>query len=103
MKLYYLVLFLLFPFVCFCQKVEIKISKDEIASNEQVELEFTFNEFSDSIRQPNYSDFFIIRGPNRTSSSKTSNGTIKSLETISYVLKPKQSGKFCTIVSCFLL
>jgi BatD DUF11 like domain len=74
------------------------VDKNTVAVDEQFTLEFTLNGGgmgSGSIpKLPDLGKFMVLSGPNQSSSVQIVNGSVSSSVTYSYVLQPREAGKF---------
>ena len=74
------------------------VDKNTVAVDEQFTLEFTLNGGGmggGSIpKLPDISKFMVLSGPNQSSSVQIINGSVSSSVTYSYVLQPREAGKF---------
>ena len=74
------------------------VDKNTVAVDEQFTLEFTLNGGgmgSGSIpKLPDLSKFMVLSGPNQSSSVQIVNGSVSSSVTYSYVVQPREAGKF---------
>lgn len=82
----------------FAQSFTAYLSSTTTGLNDQFELTFTFEgkEIS-SIRNfspPSLSNFYILSGPNQSTSVQIINGVVSGALSFSYFLRPKKTGKF---------
>ena len=82
----------------FAQSFTAYLSSKTTGLNDQFELTFTFEgkEIS-SIRNfspPSLSNFYVLSGPNQSTSVQIINGVVSGALSFSYFLRPKKTGKF---------
>ncbi|MCH7973135.1 MAG: protein BatD [Bacteroidetes bacterium] len=82
----------------FAQSFTASLSSIKVGLNDQFQLTFTFEgkEIS-SIRNfspPSLSNFYVLSGPNQSTSVQIINGAVSGSLSFSYYLKPKKTGKF---------
>lgn len=82
----------------FAQSFTASLSSIKVGLNDQFQLTFTFEgkEIS-SIRNfspPSLSNFYVLSGPNQSTSVQIINGVVSGSLSFSYYLKPKKTGKF---------
>jgi len=74
------------------------VSKNPVALGDQFELTFALTNAGmgggKNLKVPDLSKFRVISGPNQSSSMQIINGSVSSSITYSYVLQPKDLGKF---------
>src|SRR5512143_2207914 len=77
---------------------EASVDRNPVGVGEQVTLSFTLGNAGmgggKNLRLPEMSRFHILAGPNQSSSMQFINGAVSSSITYSYVLQPKEVGKF---------
>jgi len=78
--------------------VSIEIEKNEFSIAENIYVKFKIDFIEDSIQNPKFKGFKIVSGPNASTSRSTVNGVTTQTKSISYVLKPNNSGD-CIIES----
>lgn len=98
-KKYILSIFILLTTFCFSQNDEAvtfqaKVSKDKLALNERLRIDFTMNKDGDNFTPPNFEGFRVLMGPNQSISNSWINGKRSFSKTYSYVLSPTARGKF---------
>ena len=73
-----------------------KISPGSIGKNETAELRLMIDNAQqvDQITPPSLKDFIIVSGPNQESGMESNNGVTRQYIGITYLLKPKSTGKF---------
>ncbi|MBE38033.1 MAG: hypothetical protein CMP50_05275 [Flavobacteriales bacterium] len=76
------------------QNFEVNVSQKKIGLHETFEISFTLNGSGKSFSPPPFSNFQIVRGPNKSSSTSIINGSLTQELTYTYVLKPKKIGVF---------
>ena len=72
---------------------EAKVSKNKLALNERLRIDFEMNENGDNFTPPNFENFQIIGGPNQSIKTSYINGEQSFSKTYSYFLKPLKKGK----------
>ena len=74
------------------------VDRTQVGSGEQFTLQFTLTNAGTgggkNLQLPDLSKFNIMSGPNQSSSMQIINGAVSSSVTYSYVLQPKEVGKF---------
>jgi len=74
------------------------VDKNTVATDEQFTLELTLNGGGmgggKNLKLPDLGKFMILSGPNQSSSVQIVNGSVSSTVTYSYVLQPREAGKF---------
>ncbi len=74
------------------------VDRTTIALGEQFNLQFTLSGTGTSsgtnFQLPDLSKFLILSGPNQSTSMQIINGSVSSSVTYSYVLQPRETGKF---------
>ncbi len=79
------------------QEFKASVDKNPVAQDEQFTLEFEFSSGGGSPRNfkmPDLSKFLILSGPNQSTSMQIINGSVSSSQSFSYVLQPREAGKF---------
>lgn len=69
-----------------------RVNKTHIGKNEEVSIEFTVNAMGRNFQAPDFSDFYVLRGPSRSQSTQIINFERSEQMTISYLLRPKTTG-----------
>ncbi len=72
------------------------VSKSKVATNERFQLVFTLangGSFKD-FKAPSFSDFIIAGGPSQSNNFQSINGQVTQSVSYSYVLQPRNAGKF---------
>ncbi len=98
-KRYILGIFILLTTFCFAQDdksvtFEAKVSKEKLALNERLRIDFSMNKDGDNFIPPNFDGFRVLMGPNQSISNSWVNGKRSYSKTYSYVLSPTSRGKF---------
>ncbi len=72
------------------------VSKPKVGLSERFQLTITLNNGGaiNDFRPPSMPDFMVVGGPNQSSSTMIVNGKVTSSVSYSYVLQPKNIGKF---------
>jgi len=90
--------------ICFClvqflfsQDFNVKVSENKIGLNESFEISFVLNGGGKDFSPPPFSDFRILRGPSKSSSTSIVNGNLSQELIYTYVLKPKKIGVFAIL------
>jgi len=82
----------------FPQSLTASVSSDKIGLNDQFQLSFTFEGTDiNNVRNftpPSFDKFFILSGPNQSTSVQIINGAVSGSLSFSYYLRPKELGKF---------
>ena len=89
-------LFLLFmlPQIFFGQNFEAQVSTKKVGLNDSFEISFTLDDNGRNFSPPPFSDFHVLRGPSKSSSTSIVNGVMSQQLTFTYVLRPKNTGVF---------
>jgi len=82
----------------FAQSLTASLSSTKVGLNDQFQLTFTFEgkEIS-SVRNfspPSLSNFYVLSGPNQSTSVQIINGVVSGSLSFSYFMRPKKTGKF---------
>ena len=94
MRLFLLLVFFMCSRILFGQNFEAQVSDKKVGLNDSFEISFTLNASGKSFSPPPFSDFIILRGPSKSSSTSIVNGAMSQQLTYTYVLKPKKTGVF---------
>ncbi len=78
----------------YSQNFEVNVSQNKVGLHETFEISFTLNGGGKNFSPPPFSDFQILRGPSKSSSTSIINGAMSQEVTYTYVLKPKKIGVF---------
>lgn len=70
------------------------INKNTVSLGEQVQITFTLNASGSSFKPPSFSDFYVLSGPNQSTSMQFINGSVSQSISYSYILQPKTEGTF---------
>ncbi len=73
------------------------VDKNPVAADDQFTLEFTVTTSGANARNfktPDLSKFLVLSGPNQSTSMQIINGSVSSSQSFSYVLQPREAGKF---------
>ncbi|MGJ8683099.1 MAG: BatD family protein [Nonlabens sp.] len=68
-------------------------SRNQIAVNERVRVEFKMNVAGDNFTPPNFEGFQVVSGPIQSFSQQWVNGKSSMSKSYSYILKPNKTGK----------
>jgi len=93
----HLIIFCLFIFTSLSGLAQVqftaKPTRDRIAINERVRVEFKMNVAGDNFTPPNFEDFQVVSGPIQSFSQQWVNGKGSMSKSYIYVLKPNKTGK----------
>ncbi len=82
----------------YSQTFTASVNNTTMGVNDQFEVDFTFNgKDINGIRNfkaPGFANFLVLSGPNQSSSMQIINGAVSGSLTYSYILQPKNTGKF---------
>lgn len=82
----------------FAQSLTASLSSTKVGLNDQFQLTFTFEgKEINSVRNfspPSLSNFYVLSGPNQSTSVQIINGNVSGSLSYSYYLRPKKTGKF---------
>jgi len=92
MKKYLIILLFGFQGLWAQVQFEARVSKNALALNERLRIDFTMNIDGDNFIQPNFEGFKIIAGPSQQVSQSWINGRSSFEKTYSYFLLPTQKG-----------
>lgn len=73
---------------------EAKVSKNKLALNERIRVDFSMNQDGDNFVPPDFENFRVVGGPNTSVSQYLSNGKRSFTKTYSYFLSPTKEGSF---------
>jgi hypothetical protein len=76
------------------QSLSASVSRNPVAVGEQFQLTFTLNANGNNFEGPSLSDFFVLSGPNQSSSVQIINGSISQSLSFTYYLQAKSEGQF---------
>ena len=76
------------------QNFEVSVSQNKVGLHETFEISFTLDGSGKNFSPPPFSNFQILRGPSKSSSTSIVNGSMSQELTYTYVLKPKKVGVF---------
>jgi hypothetical protein len=96
-KTYRILLFLmLWTSALFAQnaKFTASVSKNEVGTGEQFQVDFSVNGNMEGFNPPNFSGFEVLSGPNESTSMTSINGSTTVSTSVSYVLMPVKEGEF---------
>src|SRR6478752_9701652 len=92
MKKYLIILLISFQGLWAQIQFETKVSKNTLALNERVRVDFTMNADGDNFSPPSFEGFRIVGGPFQQMSQQWINGRGSFSKTYSYILIPAQKG-----------
>ena len=95
-KYYILTLLLLCTNLLFAQNVKFtaSVSKNEVGTGEQFQVDFSVNGNADGFNPPNFNGFQVLSGPNESTSMTSINGNTTVSTSYSYILMPVKEGEF---------
>ncbi|HKB45272.1 MAG TPA: BatD family protein [Chitinophagaceae bacterium] len=95
-KYFILTLLLFFTSLLFAQDVKFtaSISKNEVGTGEQFQIDFSVNGNADGFSPPNFSGFQVLSGPNESTSMTSINGNTTVSTSLSYILMAVKEGEF---------
>ena len=94
MRLYAVSIFMFLTQVIISQNFEVSVSQNKVGLHETFEISFTLDGSGKNFSPPPFSNFQILRGPSKSSSTSIVNGSMSQELTYTYVLKPKKVGVF---------
>ena len=94
LRLYTIMICLCFVKGVFSQEFKVELGENKVGLNESFEISFVLNDSGKDFSPPPFSDFQILRGPSKSSSTSIINGDMSQELTYTYVLKPKKIGVF---------
>ncbi len=94
MRLYAISIFMFLTQVIISQNFEVSVSQNKVGLHETFEISFTLDGSGKNFSPPPFSNFQILRGPSKSSSTSIVNGSMSQELTYTYVLKPKKVGVF---------
>ncbi|MBL32002.1 MAG: hypothetical protein CMP62_04690, partial [Flavobacteriales bacterium] len=94
MRLYAISIFMFLTQVIVSQNFEVSVSQNKVGLHETFEISFTLDGSGKNFSPPPFSNFQILRGPSKSSSTSIVNGSMSQELTYTYVLKPKKVGVF---------
>lgn len=92
------IFFILLPLLLMAQDIKIKafVSKNQLSSDDRfqysIEVSGSTNNLPD-VNFPSMDDFFILSGPNQSTSIQFVNGAMSSSKTLTFYLKPRKEGQ----------
>lgn len=69
------------------------VSRDKVATNERLSIEFKMNVDGDNFTPPNFNGFQVIAGPSQSVSQRWVNGRSSMSKSYRYVLSPTRTGR----------
>jgi hypothetical protein len=76
------------------QNFSATISRNPVAVDEQFQLTYTLSTSGSNFKPPALADFFVLSGPNQSTSMQFINGSMSQSISYSYILQPKKEGTF---------
>jgi hypothetical protein len=92
-NLIYIVIFLVSSLSLAQVDFTAEASRDKIAINERLRIEFKMNVDGDNFTPPNFIGFQVVAGPSQSVSQSWINGVSNMSKSYTYVLKPNKTGK----------
>ncbi|EAS20737.1 protein BatD [Nonlabens mediterrranea] len=93
----HLIIFCLFIIAGWTSMAQVEFTatptRDKIAINERVRVEFKMNVAGDNFTPPNFEGFQVVSGPIQSFSQQWVNGKSSMSKSYSYILKPNKTGK----------
>src|SRR5438270_5587634 len=75
-------------------KFTASVSKNEVGTGEQFQVDFSVNGNLDGFNPPNFNGFQVLSGPNESTSMTSINGNTTISTSYSYILTPLKEGAF---------
>src|SRR6185436_5022806 len=85
---------ILFHANVFAQSLSASIDKNPVTVGDQFQVTFTLNSGGSNFQGPSFSDFFVLSGPNPSTSMNIINGSISQSQSFTYYLQAKSEGTF---------
>ncbi len=76
------------------QSLQVNLSKDSILLGNSIKVEFIIENSEGKFEAPKFEEMDILSGPNYSSSMQIINGAKSSKRSISYILRPRDIGKY---------
>ncbi len=70
------------------------INKNPVGADEQFQLTYTLTSNGSNFKPPALADFFVLSGPNQSTSMQFINGNMSQSVSYSFILQPKKEGTF---------
>ncbi len=70
------------------------VNKSTVAVGEQFQLTYSLNTSGNRFQGPDLKDFYVLGGPNQSTSMQFINGSVSQSISFSYILQPKAEGTF---------
>ena len=70
------------------------VNRNTVAVGEQFQLTYSLNTSGQSFQGPDLKDFFVLGGPNQSTSMQFINGSVSQSISFSYILQGKAEGTF---------
>ena len=97
-RIYSITIALLFGGLSYSQSFTASVNNTTVGLSDRFEVDFTFSgKDINSVRNfnpPGFANFLVLSGPNQSSSMQIINGAVSGSLTFSYILQPKDLGKF---------
>ncbi|MAQ31934.1 MAG: hypothetical protein CMD26_04315 [Flavobacteriales bacterium] len=94
MRLGLLYIYIFFSITLFSQEFEVVVSDNKVSLSESFEISFVLKNSGKNFTPPPFTEFKIIRGPSKSSSTSIVNGEMSQKISYTYILKPKKVGVF---------
>ncbi|MEP7168421.1 MAG: BatD family protein, partial [Bacteroidota bacterium] len=78
----------------FAQSLSATIDKNPVTAGEQFQVTFSLNASGSNFQGPSFSDFFVLSGPNLSTSMNIINGSVSQSQSFTYYLQAKSDGTF---------
>lgn len=70
------------------------VNKNSVSTGEQFQLTYSLNTSGNRFQGPDLKDFYVLSGPNQSTSMQFINGSMSQSISFSYILQPKAEGTF---------
>jgi BatD DUF11 like domain len=97
-KIYSLVIVIFFSGISYSQSFNASVNNTTVGISDQFQVDFTYNGKDinglKNFNPPNFGNFLVLSGPNQSTSMQIINGAVSGSLTYSYILQPKNLGKY---------
>jgi hypothetical protein len=97
-KIYLLAIVILLSGFSYSQSFNASTNNTTVGVGDQFEVDFTYNGKDinglKNFNPPNFANFLVLSGPNQSTSMQIINGAVSGSLTYSYILQPKNLGKY---------
>ncbi len=93
MKNLYTLIFIFLSLQLSSQELLVEVSNDSILIGNKIQIEFSVHNMNGDFEAPDLSAFYIVSGPNVSSSMQIINGESSSSKSWSYIAEPKELGE----------